>query len=289
MAPTSSSKSKEIKSFQQLYIELKNEISKSNQEIKEELKGMRNDNEIIIGKIINLENENSALKTQHIELVQSNKMLISQVSKLIRDSKLNNLIIYKLEDTKEFNNNLFDNVITLLSSIENFCKDNIVDVYRLGRKLGNRPTVVKLHNKKMKTELFKKIIQSKLPIKIDNDMTDEERQKINNIRKLNYTLKNKGIDSKIKGDKISINGKLYTSTQTYNKYKDILEDAVPSKAAAMSSPEELRENFATPKTSQVPVKIPRVTTRSGASKNPVMINFLGKGKKLTLPLMEDIE
>lgn len=125
-----------------------------------------------------------------------------------------------------------------------------------------RPVLVELSSQRSKKEFFDKTkeIKDKLGITLANDCSKNKREDYNKLKEIQKSLKNEGIDTKIRKSKLQYNGKLYDLKKASRlekniKYKRMEKEEVDSdnsitsvnsqmpskKRAASASPREVAE------------------------------------------------
>ena len=131
------------------------------------------------------------------------ELLNNEVKFLINKFRQNNLILYRITDTEEVNNNLNDHVKKLLKDV--ISQDGIEKVSRIGYKVGNRPVVVTLSDQKYKEEILKyDSLKENHKIVIACDSTIEERENYKKLKKIRDQLTCKYQNISIKKNKIII-------------------------------------------------------------------------------------
>lgn len=123
----------------------------------------------------------------------------AQIQKLERETREKNLILYKIDETEEFDRNLSSKVTDLVGKYCQTAERNHIDqVYRIGKMLGRRPILVRFNSSRSKSVVCKSIIESgDRNIAVANDLTSEERIQRNQLRDFVSKLKSTGIDAKI--------------------------------------------------------------------------------------------
>ena len=171
-----------------------------------------------------MEKTNETLKKELERCNEQNELLSIHIERLNKDQKARNIIFYKLEDSLEFNKFLYNEIVELLKTIDaSFNSDYIEDVRRLGRKPGNRPVRVRFTSKKIKMNIFGKIINAKNSnFSIDNDLTDSELAYKNNLREIVDKLRNRSIQANIKSNKILVGSTTYNIEEIGKKFRNIL-------------------------------------------------------------------
>lgn len=175
---------------------------------------MNNQSEDIIKLLLDIQSDIKSIKLAQEKSEKNNTELESKllfISKKIsiaeKTNRASNLILYGVADTSETNNNLFQNIINLIKKLQVDINELIVtDIYRIGKKMGNRPIVIKLLAPRWKQVFFQKIANfKKNKLNIDNDLTKEEREVKKQLLKTRYLLKQKKIFAKLKGNQLWLN------------------------------------------------------------------------------------
>lgn len=156
------------------------QLDLTKKKILDDIQILREDSVKQAERITSVEAECADLKGKYENLLSLNNASNTQIRKLSHNAREKNLIIYKLDDSEAFNENIQTNVCDFLSkAIENFDTAWVVDVFRVGKTSGARPTLVCFQNKKFKRTVFSqltKITENKFFI--ENDLTpDEMKQK----------------------------------------------------------------------------------------------------------------
>lgn len=182
------------------------DIAKSNSEIKQEIKDLRN----------NLNNEIVNLKTKCIELQEINQTLTNRVLAAERKLKKYNLIIYGVQGNELQTN---ETVLKLINQkLKISCnKKDIRDIYRIGNKIEGkaRPVVIEVLNYELKIEILKnakteaKILKD-CGVYFSQDYTPDDYEKRKFLYKHLQLARGKHYDARIKNNELVINGESYT-------------------------------------------------------------------------------
>ena len=146
--------------------------------------------------------------------------LKAEIFVLKRSAKANNLIIHKFPDTRENNKNLKDNIMKFLISAHPDLKPEAISrVHRIGKLVGSRPILVCFINPNDKAAIFQNIdVIKENGLAISNDLLPEERKLRKHLLSFFQGLREKGLNPKIRDDKILINGKLFTGEEISKEF-----------------------------------------------------------------------
>lgn len=203
--------SKELYKLLQTVTKQNNEILRQNNEIKEETSTIRRQLAVQEGLI-------SEVKTQNAELKLKNDKLEKRVITLERQLRENNLLLFNIKE--DDNVTLKDLITDFLNRTVNVKLDSrdVVNIYRLGKGREDsdriRPIILKLSNNFKKREILSNVKRLKgTGVGVSEDLPEEEREG----RKLVYenyrSAKQRGYSAKLIGNKVVINGQIYTSSQ----------------------------------------------------------------------------
>lgn len=232
-----------------------------------------------------IENENAELKRKYSEIQTHNEILSKQIQTLTKENKSKNIIIlYKLEDSQVFNKELFLNINNTLSKyVENFDKNWIADIRRIGKSQGRRPTLVSFISKASKSRVFESLMsQENLNFAFDNDLTAEELQLKSTLKNHVVKLKNQGVDAKLRRSGIMIGNKFYNLTLLLQKFGNILISDEPcNESSAATRPEVFSTPSSIPTTkessrSRLPRAVKQHSVQSGKPHSRDMRDFLNK-------------
>lgn len=159
-------------------------------------------------RCIKLENLNKKLEEKIVNL--STEIITFQALK-----KKNNLIIYNLEDSDEFNYKLIDNLMDIFRQAKILIPEtSIVDIRRLGRKINTRPVLITLSGYMKKKEIINNAkYLRELKIYVAADLAKEEQLERKNLKACQHDLSQMGRNARIRGKLIEMDGKRYTLTE----------------------------------------------------------------------------
>ena len=162
-------------------------------------------------KYVKLLSENEQLKS----VVSS---LIGEVSFLSTKERMNNIFFFGVEEVTNSGDSTLKEVQLLLGDMTvNIEKGSMIDARRLGRQSGSksRPILLKLEDASLKKVIFEKIAQfyESKKIRLANDLLALERADREELWKIRKALYSKGITSKVKGTKLLINNRLFSSVE----------------------------------------------------------------------------
>lgn len=180
-----------------VYNKLNQLIRDSTSEISLKLDGITSKLAEAEGKIETLEKENEELKKQ---------WSYNEYKK-----RRGNIIIFGIQE--EENEDLYKVILdffnlTLLTPVT---KSDIYNLFRFGKKVDNkRPITVRFTTLHKKFDILKQghLLQGK-SISITNDLSKEERENHKVLRRHHINAKKQGLQSKIKNNKLIINGDIY--------------------------------------------------------------------------------
>lgn len=122
------------------------------------------------------------------------------------------------------------------SKHQNFIQADDIDIaYRTGKKIGKNPQNIVVHLKWSGTKmrimgLKKKLVASKQTKHfISDDIPFEVRSLRQKLKNINESAKKQGIESRIVGNKLSLNGKIFTSADLDGLSDDLIEGAAQIK------------------------------------------------------------
>lgn len=150
-----------------------------------------------------------------------------------RKIRRNNIVIFGLE--RENNENLVQRVVAKLNELLhiNLTSSDINNIYRLGQ-MSKSPVIVEFISYLKKAELFKDPVKLRAlrntPISISNDLCDEDRKEQKILRQHLKLAREQNKEAKIKGNKLEIDGRLFTTA-------DLRTSDIDSEASIASSDE----------------------------------------------------
>lgn len=266
MAPnTTKTKSKEIpdnSDLMEILMAFREDFTSFKREIHDDIKDLKNLYKETTSNIKALDIKHDNLEKKVAKLHSDNEKLSSQLLKFTKESKARNMIIYKLDDSENFNKDLFTNTLEYLKKFDKSLNANHIDVIRrLGRKPSNRPVLIRFNSFNIKSTLFSKIIKAEnCSISVANDLTAEELCVRDQLKSLVKKLAAVDIVAKIKSSKVVVDSKFYTMEQAMKTFgsamsKDSAHVAtdIPSNKAAMTIAEAPSDDiFSTPTTAKSP-------------------------------------
>lgn len=176
----------------------------------------------IIKTIIEVsEQQTQSLKSEIIELKkilnetkhsQSIDVLKNKCLYLEKQIKKNNIIIFGLDTTTDLVNNTLNTLKDLLAV--DICKNDIDDIYAIGRVNIRRPIIVRFISHLKKKEILNNCRRLKgTGVAIAEDLTYEERAKNKILRKHLLQARASNLNAYIKGDKLFVNGEPFTAEE----------------------------------------------------------------------------
>ena len=144
--------------------------------------------------------------------------LKTEIVNLKRSERSNNLIIFKLPDDEENNNNLCTFISKKLKYINSEINtEAIASVMRISvYKTNNcRPVLVRFYSPQFKTLIFRNMDKvRKLKLAVSNDLSPVERAVRKTLLDLVLKLKRQGYkDAKIRGNDIQVGDQIYTANE----------------------------------------------------------------------------
>ena len=141
----------------------------------------------------------------------------------------NNLIIFNVSDTTQFNKDIRNKTLAILRKVDPCFVDScIVNIYRLGRKPGQRPIFIRFNSGYYKQVLYNNTDKlQELEITFSDDLIIEEREERKAARQFIFKLRADGHDPKMRGNKILWNKQLFTLGEIREKL--LSQEAVPDR------------------------------------------------------------
>lgn len=140
------------------------------------------------------------------------EVMQASILHLNRSARAPNLIVYGIPDDESSNSQLGDTITQLFEKVNSaFDNKQIIEVSRMGARPGKRPVKIIFANRLHKSGMFRFTDElRKMNISISDDYSPEERSVRRALLNFFPVLKNLGMKPKIRGDKVLIDGKLYT-------------------------------------------------------------------------------
>lgn len=165
--------------------------------------------------------------------------LKKEVDENTRERRSRNMVINGLPESN--NENCMNTVVEFLKRlVPKITAKDLLAAYRLGKKTGglkdfNRSVMVKFKDPQLKTEVMRK--KSSLKNAIENkgifcndDLPEEKRRARQKIREVGKFAAKQGYkDVQVKGDKIWINGKLFTGNDLHLLPKDLQPENISTR------------------------------------------------------------
>lgn len=177
-------------------------------------------NDLVVA-IDNLTKSHDDLKMSIAALKETNDSTRSQVKvntenissiqmSLDKQNRGKNLLIFKLQDIPEFNQDIFGILKKLFDATNLQIPDAVIlDAFRLGKKIGKRPLLVKFNSARWVRAAFEKLAEfKKLHLAIANDLTPAERERRKSLLSLCRQLMESGRDARVKRDRLVVDGKV---------------------------------------------------------------------------------
>lgn len=196
--------------LKELIVKLTEKIENYDESIKSILKKVSG-NTTDIGLI---KKENNDIREGVKKQEESVKKLNKEIDFFKRNARNKNLILYNIPDTDDLNNNLFNEVMSILADIE--VKDYYIDnIRRLGQVKGKRPVVITLVTARYKKMFFEnaELLIEKHGIVLANDASKQEREEYKKLKMIQQKLEKMDIEAHIKKNKIVIGKKIFDSIQ----------------------------------------------------------------------------
>ncbi|XP_043461161.1 uncharacterized protein LOC122497864 [Leptopilina heterotoma] len=190
-------------------------------EIRSDIKEVKGSNEKIHRDLEKI-NTTLSLQSQKISNIESKTVDLDNKQKIYEKALRNcNLILFKLRDLEERENNTLSKVLEIVNkvglTIPEVC---FVSSYRIGKfhDGNNRPIIIKLIAPRWKKPFFEKVKEfTKLGLAIANDIPREERDLMKPLLKARYLLKNQGKEEVvIKGSNLYVNNKMLSEEEIKN-------------------------------------------------------------------------
>lgn len=221
-----------------------------------------------------LSSNNAALKEHHSRL----KSLENDFSHFVSFQRARNIILFNLEDSDDFNKNLFQKVLQIFADIGLDIPDPAVDdIFRLGRMKNNRPVMIKFLAVRWVKLVFTKVRELKeRNIIITNDRSKEEREHRRLLLSKIKELQAKGIKARIVGNKI-----IYENSSGTNIVSDTMSSSQFRGGLPMGNQHRQYNSNAetTPPTNVRPPPNPMVLRSRGRPRNSekLQLNNFGNG------------
>ncbi|CAH1163427.1 unnamed protein product [Phaedon cochleariae] len=183
------------------------DLQASSKDIKEELKEIKGALQKQTNKIEQITNKINVLE-------KDNQFLKEKLKFTERKIKRNNIVIFGIPEEE---NPLAYFKKTVEEKLEiSFEETEVDNIYRIGQIKEGRPRAVILEfvRNLKKTEIFNKVTKFRgTGITISNDLTEEDRKEHNVLYKNLKIAREKQYQAKIKGNKLIVNGEVYTYQQ----------------------------------------------------------------------------
>ncbi|CAB0035832.1 unnamed protein product [Trichogramma brassicae] len=142
--------------------------------------------------------------------------LKNELNNIQAKEKKNNIIVFNAEDTKQFNNQIKEKTLELLTTCEVNIKDSdIVNISRLGKSQNKRPLRIELTDSKFKKELFSKSDNfRKRGIYLSNDLTIMQQKDRKKLVEAKKELQSLNISAKIRNERVIVDEKEYSLAQS---------------------------------------------------------------------------
>lgn len=194
-----------LKLMQEMKTDLRNEIQQ-----------VRADQKLYAEEIMNLRRENEELKNDNKKIKEEISQIKQRLEYMEKDKRKNNVVLSGLRmDTAD--------TTILRNKMENFIKTNLnlnISVEN-ARKIGDWHCLIELKNERVKQEIMENKHKLRdIPnerIYLNNDSTKEERRIQKELRKFAKSEKEKGKETKIGYNKVTINGEEWRWDQIREK------------------------------------------------------------------------
>lgn len=154
----------------------------------------------------------TAKSTAHDKRLSDIEETLSFLNSQIRAK---NLVLFKLEDSDNINNNLLMAILGVFKNVGLQISELAVDdVFRLGKNKGARPILIKFISAKWVKLIFGRVQElSKAGFAIANNRSKEERLHRRNLLDQVHKLKGLGLDARLKGVKIIVDGSVVSAEE----------------------------------------------------------------------------
>lgn len=178
-------------------------------EVQADVKGIKNTIESVKSDISTLKSELCNLDQKCTDLEKKVTVLCKNAQ---REDCAKNILIFKANDTDEFNKNLITSVREILRQAEVDIPDTcIISTHRIGKNPGSRPILIKLIAPRWKKAIYDKIDNFKtMGLSIANDIPQEDRLINKRLMRARYLLKQEQKNPVLRGTSLFVNNQRLT-------------------------------------------------------------------------------